>query len=112
MTEFQTVIKERQRMCDKYICSICPLGHQRELTYDTCPNWIIAHPEKAEKIIMDWANNHKTNLQKFKEVFGFDLYNKFCVPSDAVQNCHDKSICCEDETGLCDWFEELSREGK
>lgn len=25
----------------------------------------------------------------------------------SMQNCHDKSICCEDETGLCDWFEEL-----
>ena len=30
----------------------------------------------------------------------------------AMQNCHDKSICCEDETGLCDWFEELPREGE
>lgn len=28
----------------------------------------------------------------------------------AMQNCHDMSICCEDETGLCDWFEELPRE--
>jgi hypothetical protein len=25
----------------------------------------------------------------------------------AMQNCHDKSICCEDETGLCDWFETI-----
>ena len=25
----------------------------------------------------------------------------------SMQNCHDKSICCEDETGLCDWFEEI-----
>lgn len=25
----------------------------------------------------------------------------------SMQNCHDMSICCEDETGLCDWFEEL-----
>ena len=29
----------------------------------------------------------------------------------AMQNCHDMSICCEDETGLCDWFEE-KEEGK
>jgi len=26
----------------------------------------------------------------------------------SMQNCHDVSICCEDETGLCDWFEPLS----
>ena len=28
----------------------------------------------------------------------------------SMQNCHDKSICCEDETGLCDWFEEMEGE--
>ena len=26
----------------------------------------------------------------------------------SMQNCHDISICCEDETGLCDFFEELA----
>ena len=26
----------------------------------------------------------------------------------AMQNCHDKTICCEDETGLCDWFEPIA----
>lgn len=25
----------------------------------------------------------------------------------SMQNCHDMSICCEDETGLCDYFEEI-----
>ena len=25
----------------------------------------------------------------------------------SMQNCHDMSIACEDETGLCDWFEEM-----
>lgn len=29
----------------------------------------------------------------------------------AMCNCHDKSICCEDETGLCDYFEEISEVG-
>lgn len=30
----------------------------------------------------------------------------------AMSNCHDKSICCEDETGLCDWFEEIPKVGE
>jgi len=30
----------------------------------------------------------------------------------SMQNCHDKSICCEDETGLCDWFEEIPSESE
>ena len=25
----------------------------------------------------------------------------------AMCNCKDLSIACEDETGLCDWFEEI-----
>lgn len=28
----------------------------------------------------------------------------------SMQNCHDRSICCEDETGLCDCFEETEEE--
>jgi hypothetical protein len=28
----------------------------------------------------------------------------------SMQNCHDKSICCEDETGLCDYFEEIPKD--
>lgn len=27
----------------------------------------------------------------------------------SMQNCRDKSICCEDETGLCDYFEEIPK---
>ena len=30
----------------------------------------------------------------------------------SMQNCHDMSICCEDETGLCDYFEEIDGERK
>lgn len=30
----------------------------------------------------------------------------------AMSNCRDKSICCEDETGLCDWFEEIPKDGE
>ena len=30
----------------------------------------------------------------------------------SMQNCHDMSICCEDETGLCDYFEEIDREAE
>lgn len=30
----------------------------------------------------------------------------------SMQNCHDISICCEDETGLCDFFEELADKGE
>ena len=25
----------------------------------------------------------------------------------SMQNCHDMKVCCEDESGLCDWFEPI-----
>ena len=28
----------------------------------------------------------------------------------SMQNCHDMSICCEDECGLCDWFEDIGEQ--
>ena len=28
----------------------------------------------------------------------------------SMQNCHDMSSCCEDETGLCDWFEPMEEQ--
>ena len=28
----------------------------------------------------------------------------------SMQNCHDRSICCEDECGLCDLFEEIGEQ--
>lgn len=30
----------------------------------------------------------------------------------SMQNCHNMSICCEDETGLCDYFEEMREDEK
>lgn len=28
----------------------------------------------------------------------------------SMQNCHDMSICCESEEGLCYWFEPIEEE--
>lgn len=36
---------------------------------------------------------------------GYDC-NDCCL---SMQNCNDISICCEDETGLCDWFEPMPK---
>lgn len=37
------------------------------------------------------------------EAKGYDCNDCF-LP---MQNCLDITICCEDETGLCDYFEEM-----
>lgn len=75
MADFQIVLKEFKRMC----CSIgscinCPLweAHKGNVV---CRTWTFANPEVAEKIIMQWSDEHPvmTNRRKFEEVFGFDM---------------------------------------
>ena len=62
MAEFQRVVSEYQRM---------KRTSDLKSNYD---EWVLQHPERAEKIIMGWAAEHPlvTNRMKFEEVFGVD----------------------------------------
>lgn len=76
MAEFQTVMREFQRLCSKRECGSCPVGNRvfnERASY--CCVWVKNYPEEAESIIMQWAkeNPFKTNRDKFREVFGMDL---------------------------------------
>ena len=80
MAEFVKVATEMARMCRHYegFCKECPLGHAV-----SCHNWMLNHPKEAEEIIMKWAEEHSvvTNGKKFREVFGYDLTEKFFTSS-------------------------------
>lgn len=78
MAEFTEVMKHRKRMCtqyEKHRCDSCPLNDVKE---GTCANFLIENTQEAEEIIMEWAEEHpiKTNADKFKEVFGVDVYKE------------------------------------
>ena len=92
MAEFVKVVKEYKRMCElSGSCSNCPMCKERNSAY-TCRYWMMnVDPEAAEKIIMKWAIEHQpaSNLDKFKEVFGFDPFS-------------DKHIMCG--TPILGWF--------
>lgn len=79
---FVKVAKEYKRMCNlSERCSNCPMNKSKDSAY-TCRYWMLyVDPEAAEKVILDWASDHpiKTNAQKFKEVFGFDISAKFAI---------------------------------
>ena len=80
MAEFVTVMKERNRMCDNFTnCKACPLGVNFDQHVLSGRQWMIDHPEEAEKIIMEWSKENPliTNEMKFKEIFGFDFIEKF-----------------------------------
>lgn len=92
MAEFLKVVKERKRMCESYgdPCKGCPLEFAI-----SCKNWMLAHPEETEEIIMEWSEKHPimTNRKKFEEVFGFDLLKRIVLSE------HDK-----------EWFDEEYKE--
>ena len=74
MAEFQTIIKERERMCNAHgsSCDGCPLSRIRRKSETLCTLFLIRNPAKAEEIIMQWAAEHPvvTNGAKFEEIFG------------------------------------------
>ena len=64
MIGFIETIKERNRMCDKYliadrICSNCPLHTRNNGIYKTCTDIIFENPEVAYKIINEWSKANK-----------------------------------------------------
>jgi hypothetical protein len=70
--EFVEVMKHKQRMCNSVgVCWHCPLFTNNNGSNIICEEFIRTYPEKAEEIIMKWAEKHpiKTNKDKFDEIF-------------------------------------------
>jgi len=82
MAEYHKVMMERKRMCKQIgDCSKCPISFQNNQTQSFCSTFMAESPEDAERIIMQWADEHPimTNRKKFAEVFGFDVATMFEV---------------------------------
>ena len=88
MAEFQTIIKERERMCNAHgsSCDGCPLSQIHRKSETTCILFIIKNPTKAEEIIMQWAAEHPvvTNGAKFEEIFGVPFWAISCGVTPAI----------------------------
>ena len=71
--EFIEAMKIMKRMCEDDIidCIDCPLSDSNNKTKETCSNFIMLHPEEAEEILKEWAEEHpqKTILQDFLEKY-------------------------------------------
>lgn len=83
MAEFTKVAKEYVRLCESHpnCMSSCPMNQYRDKAI-MCRYWtLVEEPEKAEKIIMEWAAEHpvKTNGNIFKDTYGFDLEYLFIL---------------------------------
>lgn len=83
--KFVEAFKTVKRMCDIEHCLTCPLSEDNNGTKESCCYFMIQFPEKAEKIITKWAEEHpqKTILQDFLEKYPNAKLNeegfpKFC----------------------------------
>lgn len=63
----------------------------------------------------EWKDGREISVGKAGRMMKWEAEEKGYTCNDcflSMQNCHDMSICCEDETGLCDYFEEIDREAE
>lgn len=99
MAEFTEVIKQKERIHKTYtgICEKCAISSSNNGKKIGCGTFITDYPQEAEEIIMKWAEEHpiKTNADKFKEVFGFDInrdtaecYGLKCPPNGRCSECN------------------------
>lgn len=95
MAEFCEVMKQRGRMCDSYKgkCGECGLNILKNGKGMCCNDFFEHYPQKAEKIIMDWAKGHPvmTNADKFREVFGIEI--RYNITKCNLFRC--KSVDCD-----------------
>lgn len=77
MADFKTVMVQAAMMCKSHkTCESCPVSKHR---VTNCRVFIFDHPDEFEEIILKWAAEHSivTNGNKFKEVFGYDMTERF-----------------------------------
>lgn len=97
MAEFQTVMKEKERMCNNYkLCYYCPLCKLSISYMLECEQLIVYHYDEVEDIIMKWVKENpvQTNADKFKEVFGLEVIDIRC-PLYWTDFCQKVEYCIE-----------------
>ena len=61
MAEFAEVMRQKKRMCDSYKnCRACPISESpdKKREHLLCADFMYAHPDIAEELIMKWAAEH------------------------------------------------------
>lgn len=80
-------LKESNRMCESFEnCHECPLNMASRKYEETCRFMTKTHPAEVVEVIEQWSKEHPiiTNAQKFKEVFGFSVEDKYTMRSDVT----------------------------
>ena len=106
--EFKEFISKFDKMCSLSSCTNCAFF---DLDYENCTQWVFENPDKAEEFLIKWHSTHKTNREKFMEVFGhtFNDPNAICdemfyIYSPITKNTLD--YAAKDKL----WWDKLYRE--
>ena len=70
--ELNDFFKNYKRMCSHSGgCLRCPMNDRGSNDLN-CQDFVFAHPDKAERIVFNWKEEHPliTNADKFREIFG------------------------------------------
>jgi len=81
-------LKEAQRMCKSYAdCKGCPLVNSPCGFIRCIVDHSGAEMRCVTKVVEQWSKEHPiiTNAQKFKEVFGFSVEDKYTMRSDVTE---------------------------
>lgn len=111
--EFAEVMKQKGRLCDiTERCDECCISTDNNGKDKSCSDFMSTYPEEAEKLIMEWAEEHpiKTNRQVLEEVlkekFG-DLFDVRLFGCAQFKNRH-----CVKECGNCEFYNFWNRQYK
>lgn len=100
MGEFVEVMKQKERMCKSYkgVCRKCDVSSDNNGKHIGCRSFTLNYPQEAEEIIMKWAEEHpvQTNVDKFKEVFGFEFRKTCVISSDCIDCKYYRMEKCEE----------------
>lgn len=108
---FQEFCIQRERMCKtKENCNECIFGKENN-SYDTCLEYIMAHPKQAETYVEEWITAHPmvTNSDKFKEIFNVELCASHDNPGYFFFLKYDRPMS---ESDAITWLEAEYKESK
>lgn len=92
-------IHERERMCERNQCFVCPLSSLSNGTNKTCRVFENCYPDKAIEIVQKWSNEHpqKTYLSEFLKHYPNALLRTDGIPKFICPHHLGLKSDCENE---------------
>ena len=95
MKKEKAAIEDYARMCNKSVCSKCPLGCSNNGKKEVCVSFMQKFPDKANEIILKWCEEHPT---KTRQTEFLEMFPNAYIGGSGILNvnpcCLDKEVKC------------------